>query len=289
MQMPVLKRHKTIPFSSGSAMINFRSQFFLIGDDAPDVLCLDADWKEIKRIKLLDYSAVRIPKPIKPDLESALVWNDKLYLLGSGSKLPQRSFIFVIDSENDVVQPVNNEANYEQLNSDNRIDELNIEGAVLLADSLFLFNRGNILLPNTLIQTQAEFLNASKDVSFDIKPIIMPEELKGYGISDAYYVSDDDVLILCASQENTTNAYDDGEVSGSILAVVHHAKTKLNAPEFVIETYINLNEVDESFNQQKIEAVCLYQKTESHYDLFLAADNDDGLTQLFEIQIERNG
>lgn len=288
MQMPVIKRHKTIPFSSGSAMIHFQSQFFLIGDDAPDVLCLDADWKEIKRIKLLEYSAGRIPKPIKPDLESALVWNNKLYLLGSGSKLPQRSFIFDIDLENDKVSQLDNLLNYERLHSDKRITELNMESALMINHKLLLINKGNISNSNSLIWTQPEFLLGDDNVDFDFIPIELPDILKGYGISDATYITEDDVLLLTATFENTTNAYDDGEIGGSVFIRINEAQKALAASVLIIENYIDLNRVSPEFNQQKIEAVCLYQKTKSHYNLFLAADNDDGLSHLFEIQIECN-
>lgn len=269
-------------------MIHFRSQFFLIGDDAPDVLCLDADWKEIKRIKLLDYSARRIQKPIKPDLESALVWNDKLYLLGSGSKLPQRSFIFEIDLENDKVSQIDNLLNYERLNSDKRITELNMESALMINHKLLLINKGNISNSNSLIWTQPEFLLGDDNVDFDFIPIVLPDTLIGYGISDATYIAEDDVLLLTATFENTTNAYDDGEIGGSVFIRIDEAQKELAASVLRIENYIDLNRVSPEFNQQKIEAVCLYQKTKSQYNLFLAADNDDGLSHLFEIQIERN-
>lgn len=286
--MKIVRNKKNISYSSSSAMINFRSQFFLIGDDAPDVLCLDADWKEIKRIKLLNYSAGRIPKPIKPDLEAALIWNNKLYLLGSGSKLPQRSFIFEIDLENDKVSQLDNLLNYERLNSDKRITELNMESALMINHKLLLINKGNISNSNSLIWTQPEFLLGDDNVDFDFIPIELPDILKGYGISDATYIAEDDVLLLTATFENTTNAYDDGEIGGSVFIRINEAQKALAASVLRIENYIDLNRVSPEFNQQKIEAVCLCQKTKSHYNLFLAADNDDGLSQLFEIQIERN-
>lgn len=288
MQLPFLKRHKSISFSSGSAMIQYQSQFFLIGDDAPDVLCLDAEWNEIKRIKLINFQADRIPKPIKPDLEAALVWNDKLYLLGSGSKLPQRSSIFVIDLENDKANQLDNQLNYERLHSDKRITELNMESALMINHKLFLINKGNISNSNSLIWTQPEFLLGDDRVDFNFIPIELPDTLKGYGISDATYIAEDDVLLLTATFENTTNAYDDGEIGGSVFIRIDEAQKALVKSVLKIEDYIDLNMVSPEFNQQKIEAVCLYQKTKSHYNLFLAADNDDGLSSLFEIQLELN-
>ena len=55
------------------------------------------------------------------------------------------------------------------------------------------------------------------------------------GISGACYDEKNDILLLTASAEDTSNAYDDGEIIGSVIGVVYNAYQKLNSQEIVID------------------------------------------------------
>jgi hypothetical protein len=66
------------------------------------------------------------------------------------------------------------------------------------------------------------------------------------GISGACYDEKNDVLFLTASAEDTNNAYDDGEIIGSTLAIVYNAYQKLDnqSLEIVIDELIELDTID---------------------------------------------
>ena len=77
--------------------------------------------------------------------------------------------------------------------------------------------------------------------------------------TDAILVGDTIYFLACA--ENTTSTYEDGEVLGTILGVIH-------APTFeIIEVHL-LSE------HQKFEGITLYKETESEFTFLLCEDND---------------
>lgn len=281
-------RHQILDYPSGSALIFQEGKIFLIGDDSPSILCLDESWKELQHIQLLDYPHLRIPKPEKPDLESAVLWKNALFLLGSGSKSPQRDVIFKIDLSTLAVEKLNNTTQYQSIREQKQFCEMNIEGATLCRDKFLLFNRANTSQPNHVIITQPDFLDVTSNVPFVIQEVELDDQLAGYGISDAYYDEENDILLLSASLEETSNAYDDGTIKGSVLAYVFQAYAQLQQPVLRIEKFIDLNQCDPALHQQKIESLCVFKKTKELYHLFLVADNDDGFSNLFEVVLKKD-
>lgn len=283
-----LVRKKIIDYPSGSAMEFYKNTFFVIGDDINYVLCLDENWNEINRIKLFDFDGDRIPKPDKPDLECAAIIDEMLYIVGSGSRSPQRDVSYWIDLENNFTVKKINTASFNNLFRErNFFKEMNIEGFTDCNDKLLFFNRATTEQPNHVIITDYNILKKKFPDKFKILPIKM-NALHNIplGISGACYDAKNDVLFLSASAENTNNAYDDGEIIGSVLAMVENASTKLNQPELIIDNYVELDKTNEAFIQQKIESVCIHQQVNKQYKLTLVADNDDGKSVLFEISLD---
>ena len=283
-----LVRKKIIDYPSGSAMEFYKHTFFVIGDDVNYVLCLDESWNEINRIKLFDFDGDRIPKPDKPDLECAAIMDEMLYIVGSGSRSPQRDVSFWIDLENNYAVKKINTASFNNLFRErNFFKEMNIEGFTDCNDKLLFFNRATTEQPNHLIITDHNILKKKFPDKFKIVPIkISTLQDVTLGISGACYDAKNDVLFLSASAENTSNAYDDGEIIGSVLAIVENATVHLNQAELTIDTFILLDEIDEGFLKQKIESVCIHHQVNKQYKLTLVADNDDGKSVLFEISLD---
>lgn len=282
-----LVRKKIINYPSGSALEFYKNTLFVIGDDTNYILCLDVDWNEINRIKLFDFDGERIPKPDKPDLECATIINDMLYVIGSGSKSPQRDVSFWIDLSNNSIKKINTTSFNNIFRERHFFKEMNIEGLTDCKDKLLFFNRATTEQPNHLISTDHNVLKKKFPDKFNIIPIKI-DTLNGIplGISGATYDDKNDILFLTASAEDTSNAYDDGEIIGSVLVIVDNATTKLNQQELVIDNFIKLDEIDRQFAKQKIESVCITQQNNKNYDLVLVADNDDGKSVLFEVNLD---
>lgn len=285
MQVQYLK-NKIINYPSGSALEFYNNVLYIIGDDVNYILCLDEQWNEINRIKLFDFDGQRIPKPEKPDLECATIINDMLYVVGSGSKSPQRDVAFIIDLSEEKIKRISTASFYAIFRDRNLIAEMNIEGFTDCKNKLLFFNRGNTTQPNQLIVTDQKILKKQFPDKFKVIPIKI-ETLNGValGISGSCYDETNDVLFLCASAEDTNNAYDDGEILGSVLAVVNDASHQLNHQQLEIDKLIVLDTIDDAFKKQKIESICIIKKESKNYTCTLVADNDDGKSVLFEITI----
>ena len=164
---------------------------------------------------------------------------------------------------------------------------MNIEGFTNCGDKLLFFNRATTEQPNHLIITDYNILKKKFPDKFKVIPVKI-DKLNGIqlGISGACYDAKNDILFLTASAENTNNAYDDGEIIGSVLAMVENASKQINQQELQIKNYIELDKIDVGFSKQKIESVCITQQQNKNYFLTLVADNDDGKSVLFELSVK---
>lgn len=282
-----LLRNDLIAYSSASAIEYSNGILYVIGDDVNYILCLDLAWNVVREIKLFDFEGNRIPKPQKPDLESACFVNGFLYILGSGSLSPQRDVAFIVHPDDGIAKKINTAAFFALFRDKALIKEINIEGFTSCKDKLLFFNRGNISQSNQLIITDHKILKSQFPDRFKVMPV-QSRNLNNIqlGISGACYDSVNDILLLTASAEDTDNAYDDGQVLGSAVAVVFDAYHKLETEELIIDTWIDLEEVDDIFRFQKIESICIVGQENRNYDCVLVADNDDGSSRLFQISIE---
>ena len=93
-------------------------------------------------------------------------------------------------------------------------------------------------------------------------------------------------MYLTASAEDTDNAYDDGEIVGSVLYIIHNASSVFLQDKIVLNGPIILEEIDVTLSKQKIESVCVLSYNEHSTDLILVADNDNGKSELFMISID---
>ncbi len=279
-------RNKTIDYPSGSSLEFYKNTLYVVGDDVNFILCIDENWNEINQLKLFEYNGVLIPKPEKPDLECATIVGDMLYVIGSGSKSPQRDVAFIINLSDNKTKKISTAAFYSIFRDRNLIVEMNIEGLTDCKDKLLFFNRGNTAQPNQLIITDQKILKKQFPEKFKVMPIKIGKLNDiNLGISGAIYDKKDDILLLTASAEDTNNAYDDGEIIGSAIGVVYNAYQKLTEQELVIDELIELDKINPAFENQKIESICITKQLEKKYTCTLVADNDDGKSVLFEVEV----
>ncbi len=204
-------RNKIIDYPSGSALEYRNGISYLIGDDVNHILMLDDDWNVIGRLQLFEYDGLRIPKPEKPDLECATIIGDMLYVVGSGSVSPQRDVAFWVNLAEEKIKKISTTAFYSIFRDRNLIAAMNIEGFTDCKDKLLLFNRGNTQEANQLIITDHKILKKQFPDRFKVMPVTIGK-LKGtnLGISGACYDAVNDVVLLSASAENTSNAASPG-------------------------------------------------------------------------------
>jgi hypothetical protein len=281
-----LLRNTIIDYSSASALEYFNDVLYVVGDDVNFILCLDEAWNKVGEIKLFDFDGKRMPKPDKPDLESACFIDKQLFILGSGSKSPQRDIAFSVAFPDKSVKRMSTGAFFSLFRDRGLVTEMNIEGFTRCRDKLLLFNRANNMQPNQLIITDQKIIKNQFPDRFKVMSISSKSigEIP-LGISGATYDERNDILFLTASAENTDNAYDDGVVVGSAIAIIRDAYQKLEQYELLIDEWMILEDIDSLFKAQKIESICIVRQDAMQYHCILAADNDNGSSGLFEVEI----
>jgi hypothetical protein len=282
-----LKKYKSIDYPSGSALEFHHNVIYLIGDDSNKILCLNNELDITSQIKLFDFDGDRIPKKDKPDFEACTILNNQLFIFGSGSKIPQRTSLYIFDIDTQQIAIKSLQSLYENMIATNDIQELNIEGITTINNSFLFFNRANNKQQNKLIIL--DDFNPNDLANTALKFVLIEiENFKGYqlGISGATYFQENDIMYLTASAEDTDNAYDDGEIVGSVLYIIHNASSVFLQDKIVLNGPIILEEIDVTLSKQKIESVCVLSYNEHSTDLILVADNDNGKSELFMISID---
>jgi hypothetical protein len=282
-----IKRIDKYPSASGIEYLN--KQFFVIGDDANNLLVLDSNLYPVDSIGLYDFPAVRIPKPLKADLESILVTNDKkIVLLGSGSLSPTRNAGWIIDPLTKTKDSFRLDVFYDRL-KESGLRELNIEGACTVPGYIVLSNRGNKSYPkNHLIITRAMFWKEQAHCPITIIPVGGNYDSSIFkGISGLAYSRKTDRLIMTVSTEDTRSAVEDGAIGKSYLWIVNDFSSKRNWKAINPNQVIDLEAMDAKFRGQKIESVCISGETRQFLHLVLSADNDNGGSTLFRMLAEK--
>ena len=230
MQLTVTETRPLANIPSGSGLQKAGNNYYVIGDDAPFLYCLDSSFKVTSKIPLLDtlpFAAGRILKGEKPDFEAVeLIGENEIVIFGSGSKSPQRDlFIRVLLADSPRVERYSLTAFYKHLKGLPAFQnsELNIEAAAHHNNQLFLFNRK----PGILIRLEySAFLNYLKGNAplpeLQVTPFSLPK-IGGVesGFSGATVLPAESKIIFTATAEATTNAYDDGEILGSIVGLIN--------------------------------------------------------------------
>jgi hypothetical protein len=295
----LIKSHLLKDFPSGSSINYYDGKFYLVGDDANNLLILDDSYKQTDSIRLFNYPEKRIPKAEKADFESATIitLNSKphLFVIGSAST-EKRKKALLIPVQNYQAGLANlfhpffyQNAFLQQLRSKG-ITEVNIEGATTIGDSLVLSNRGNNAKPiNHLVVTPTDAIQApakQKDFTVSVIALTLPVKTKAFtGVSELCYVASKDLLLMTLSEEATDNAYDDGVISDSYLGWVDNVSKKMNSTTLALNDMINLSTVDKAFTLQKIEGLCVSSVKDAVFDIHLVSDNDNGESNLFHVKL----
>ena len=277
---PLYLIHKTeLDYPSGSTICFMNDLFYIMGDDASQILILNDKLVEVERVPLFPKDEnIRIPKATKADIEASVVIRqngiDCILFLGSGSVSPHRDYAYLFEPESKNIRRIDFSDFYDQLR--NQFAHLNIEAATMLGKSLALGIRANRSNPDNYI---ALAIPGKLSPEFQRK-VLLKLPVEHTGISGMDYDGERDILFITFSSENTSNSYDDGEIGESYLAIIQEAADQIQKSELYISSLIKLSDLGPEFKFQKVEAVSL---TGDNRQLLMVADNDQGNTNLFRI------
>lgn len=267
-------------YPSGSTVCYLKDRFYVMGDDASDLLVLDGQLKEVERIGLFSQGEnIRITKALKADVESSVVINnnghESILLFGSGSVTPHRDSAFLVDPIKKSVDRFDLTPFYNELR--HHFKQLNIEGATTVGRDLILGIRANTTYPdNYLVVASLNMLSPQFE-----RKIRVTLTVPYAGLSGLEYDPSDDLLFITFSTEDTPNAYDDGKPGDSYLAILSAASVRLRESEIAITHYTKLTDLSPDFLHQKIESISLIKQNKQ---LVLVADDDLGNTTFFRLQ-----
>lgn len=271
-------------YPSGSTMSIYDKRIYVMGDDALSLVVLDDDFEMIDSIEFFKNDENRIEKAKKADIESSewLVKNgiSKLWLFGSGSLSPQRDSAFCFDPNTRKIERIDMGVFYQKIKNLG-ILELNIEATALIDNQLVFGSRGNLNnKQNYLILSSASAFPEPRN----LKTILLDLPEKA-GISGLWYLPDDDVLLMTSSEENTGNAYDDGEIGESYFGIIYQASQKMVKIRLLPDEWIKLSTLHSDLSKQKVESVSAI-KSGQGYKLILISDDDQGGTKLFNLNLQ---
>jgi hypothetical protein len=278
-------------YPSASGIEYFNKQFFIIGDDAKDILILDSNMAVKDSVFLFASGTKRIPKDIKPDFEAITLLRDKkrlsLLLFGSGSSSLRNKMLF-IDPYTFQKDSVQLDTLYERLKLYG-LNEINIEGVCHASGYIILANRGHKAWPkNHLVFLRNEFWkNQTQTQIITIRIGANADTSVFNGVSGLAYAAKGDRLLLTVSTEDTRSTYEDGAIGKSYLWIVDNISTKRGWKAINPNVVIDLEEIDQRFKGHKIESVCVTKEDKNFIYLVLAADDDKGSSTLFRMIIKK--
>ena len=284
---------ETALISSGSGLGAINDTVFIVGDDAEYIARFSVEDSSFRRMRLYPNAPLnRIDRSIKHDLESCVVWpvanNNFLVAFGSGGVSSFRDTLFAIHV-NDTAQHFKRSllSLYHAIKKKCGLEdnELNIEGAALTTDQLYLFNRGKNFLVSF---DRSDFKNylfepdTTYTPPFKILNVSLPV-VDGYpvGFSGACTLNEEE-LLFTASVEETSDFTKDGEIKGSYIGVLRLA----NDTAVTVKALHKLRDNSGNYVSDKLESIEIIGKGKGHIKAFAVADNDNGSSKLFELTIK---
>ncbi|MDO6518140.1 hypothetical protein Q4562_12915 [Zobellia uliginosa] len=154
-----------------------------------------------------------------------VIGTNELVAFGSGSKSPQRDVFLHIFLEDSLrIKTYNISPFYDNLRALKAMENeaLNIEAVAFQKDKIYLFNRGKNIIFEFTYDDFLAYLEGSAPFP---KPVLTEFSLpkingRESGFLGATIVKDTSMILFTASVENTSNAYDDGEVWGSFIGTI---------------------------------------------------------------------
>ena len=214
--------------SAASGLVHRDGFLYVVADDELALVRTDLLGGNSVRLPLSDAPASgHILKDKKSDFEALMSVGSSLMAIGSGSTAARRKAIAL---DGDVRRTIDLGPLYSAL--DQRIHELNIEGAVVRGDEVLLAQRGNgsrrenalVRLDRARFEQDLASGTLTADCLREVVPVAL-DKLDGVPLSlTDLCLGPHDELIFTAAAEATENPYDDGVEKGSVIGVFDGAR-----------------------------------------------------------------
>lgn len=288
-EVAVLSRQpmKGVPSASGLEILD--NTLYVIGDNSPWLFKMSPSYKVEDRKPIAPFEGLQdgvIPKDRKQDFEAMACAENKdgreLLIFGSGSKSPERDRLVSVQLGKGEVTPYSLEQFYRKLKDSAQLgdEDLNIEGAVIKGDELFLFNRGENLILKYRLKALRAYLDGKQDSPEPEVYLINLPEINGIkaGFSGAAIIPGREEALFTASVENTADWISDGEVLGSFVGLISLEGLK---PDLRPDC-VRLMKDGKPLNV-KVESLAVYYPTiNDDLRIVLVTDSDGGASELLE-------
>ena len=260
-----MEKFQLLPFTTikgigaTSGLVYHDSSLFIVSDNSTFLYHYNINDKTLDKIKLFENSQEIIAKKDKADFEAITLFDNKLYLFGSGStKKRDRRFTFHIESKE--VKEKKLSTIYNRLKEVISLadDELNIEGVIITPNNIYYFQRGN----GANAQNGVFIFNRNDNDNDKIQfiPFELPQ-IKNISTTFTDAILVEDTIYFLAAAENTTSTYDDGEIMGSVIGTI-------DLKMMTLKSCLQISD------KHKFEGLTLYKKTATQIELLLCEDND---------------
>lgn len=255
-----------------SGLIFKDNSLFMISDNSSFLYEFKIVEKQLYKIKLFENSQENIAKKDKLDFESITLFDNKLYLFGSGST-KKRDKRFTYNLESKEIKEKNVSKLYQKLKdfasfSD---EELNIEGTIIDTENYYFFQRGNgANSKNGLFVYHKE----TKKIQFTAIKLPKINDVEA-SFTDAILF--ENTVYFLAAAENTTSTYNDGEVLGSFIGSFNLKNLEFHFIQKISDT-------------NKFEGLTLYKKSETEIEFLVCEDNDteELVSAIYKLTLNRS-
>lgn len=278
-----------VPSASGIEYLH--EDLYVIGDNAPWLYKLNNAYELVDKYLLVNTgidSGLVFSKKLKPDFEAIAKYNDQLLIFGSGSLSPHRNTMVSFDPDNPSgSKEYSLDMLYDHLISSGIVskENLNIEGAAVLDNHLYLLNRGNNLVLKYNLTAFLQHLEGEDSIPLPEYSSVRLPAVNGVeaGLSGAAVIPGTHKLLFSASVEDTGNWVDDGEVLGSFIGILD-----LNNMEKQLEPECYPIKEDEELLKVKVESPVILNKKDKKIDVLLVTDNDEDESEAITVQLGRS-
>lgn len=247
---------KIIGIGAASGLVCENNSLYIISDSSTFLYQYNIKEKKLDKIELFEDSRENIAKKDKADFEAITLFENKLYLFGSGST-KKRNTRVTFNLENNEIKEKDVSKIYKRLIDSILIadNDLNIEGVIITDETTYFFQRGNGANAKNGVFC---YDRKNKTVEFELIPL---PKINGIEATFTDAILIDENIYFLAAAEDTNSTYDDGEVMGSLIGTIDLKTMKLKSS-------IQISD------KQKFEGLTLYKKTATQIELLLCEDND---------------
>ncbi|MFC4212983.1 DUF6929 family protein [Pedobacter lithocola] len=249
---------------SASGLFLKENKLYIIGDNSANLNEFDVSNKQLNKIKILfnkDLNASQnIAKADKPDFEVLCNYQDRLFILGSGSTKNRNLMIdFNLKSkeiiEHDLTTVYNKIKTTAKIDDDN----FNIEGAIFTGKLWLLFNRGNgINAKNGIFLIKGEDLTNADNPTFVRINLPHINHIESTFTDAILYKNE---IFFIATAEDTNSTYNDGAILGSFIGSINLQTLKLNFATKISDV-------------NKFEGICFLKESNNKIEFLLCEDRD---------------